>query len=196
MVVRDPVLLSARGAAGFEQMIGFGIGVPRAIHLVRSGLRRMPDDVLVRVGSCPEPEDHGVEASGLDELLDESGPLDHLYIGIDPDGLEPLLDDLGDLPPLVIALVGADREGEGPPLAVLHDPVVVPVLPARFGQEGLGLLRVVLVTPDVIGIPPRAWADRARGVPRQTKPDPPDQLLLVDRMGKRLAHALVGEAWI
>ena len=84
----------------------------------------------------------------------------------------------------------------GLPSSVLHEPVAVPVLPARLLEQGLGLRGVVGEALHLVGVGPGARTDGAGGLAAEPEPDPVDQLLLVDRVREGLAHAPVGEARI
>ncbi len=73
-------------------------------------------------------------------------------------------------------------------------PVGCSALPAGFGQEGLGPLRVEGKGLHVVLVPPRPRLVGADRRAAQTQEDPLDDLLLVDGVGDGLPDALVLEA--
>src|SRR6266704_716622 len=79
----------------------------------------------------------------------------------------------------------------------LHEQAIAVLLaPARLGEELTGPLQVVRVSLHVRVVDPGARLVGTGGFSAETEAHALDQLLLADGVRERLAHALVGEAWI
>src|SRR5262245_14062964 len=195
VVVLLPLRLDAGNAPLLQHLVGLRVRVADAVQVVRAGLRRVPDFELVGVLPDAPAQDDGFESPLLDVLLQERRPLDHLDVDLDTEVLQGRLHDLGDFAPLVVALVGPQHELDR--LAVL-DEDALGVLGAPSGsREKLARLRhIVWIRAHVRVVGP---GPRLVGTGRlATEPEPHalDQLALVDGVGERLAHPLVGESGV
>ncbi len=152
----------------------------------------MPYVILIRIKADTPSEDHSLKPPLVDKLIDEGRPLQRPDIYLNPYHRKPPLDDGGGLHPQGVSHIGQDSKFKGPAI-LIQKTIPIRVPPSGLREERLGLLRVVLIFPDVWIIRPGIRHIGTCGRLSKTKEDPSDDLLLIDRIGNGLAYPLVPE---
>ena len=191
-VDRGPLRGIELGAAGLYELVDAPVGIGDEIEASRPHGIGVPYRIDIRVDRNGPAQEHRLEVLFADELVKESGPRHHLYVGPDAYPGPLTLDHRRHVLPHLVSLVGRHPETELFPVLFQYA-VAVGVPPPGLPQELCRFLRVMIVSGDLPFMIDSPFQKRSRARLAQPEKNGLYYLVPVDGVAQRLPDPSVRE---